>query len=39
MLLVFDRNSYDLKQWMFTDAQGLNTSVVRSSVHNGLDML
>lgn len=27
LTLIFDRNTYELKQWIVTDAQGLNTSV------------
>lgn len=27
LTLIFDRQSYELKQWIITDAQGLNTSV------------
>jgi outer membrane lipoprotein-sorting protein len=27
LTLIFDRHSYELKQWIVTDAQGLNTSV------------
>ena len=35
LTLVFDRNSYDLKQWIVTDAQGLNTSVAVYNVTTG----
>jgi outer membrane lipoprotein-sorting protein len=27
LTLIFDRQSYELRQWIVTDAQGLNTSV------------
>lgn len=27
LTMIFDRNSYELKQWVITDAQGLDTSV------------
>jgi outer membrane lipoprotein-sorting protein len=33
--LVFDRKSHDLKQWIITDAQGLNTSVAIYNVTVG----
>jgi outer membrane lipoprotein-sorting protein len=35
LTLVFDRNSYELKQWIVTDAQGLNTSVAVYNVTTG----
>lgn len=35
LTLVFDRHSYDLKQWIVTDAQGLNTSVAVYNVTTG----
>jgi outer membrane lipoprotein-sorting protein len=35
LTLVFDRASYDLKQWIVTDAQGLNTSVAVYNVTTG----
>jgi outer membrane lipoprotein-sorting protein len=35
LTLVFDRNTYDLKQWIVTDAQGLNTSVAVYNVTTG----
>lgn len=35
LTLVFDRSSYDLKQWIVTDAQGLNTSVAVYNVTTG----
>ena len=25
--MIFDRKTYELRQWIVTDAQGLNTSV------------
>jgi outer membrane lipoprotein-sorting protein len=33
--LVFDRKTHDLKQWIITDAQGLNTSVAIYNVSTG----
>ncbi len=33
--LVFDRKTHDLKQWIITDAQGLNTSVAIYNVTTG----
>ncbi len=27
LTLIFDRKTYELRQWVVTDAQGLNTSV------------
>ena len=33
--LVFDRKTHDLKQWIITDAQGLNTSVAIYNVSVG----
>ena len=33
--LVFDKKSHDLKQWIITDAQGLNTSVAIYNVTTG----
>ena len=27
LTLIFDRETYELRQWIVTDAQGLNTSV------------
>ncbi len=35
LTLVFDRHSYELKQWIVTDAQGLNTSVAVYNVTTG----
>lgn len=35
LTLVFDRKSHDLKQWIVTDAQGLNTSVAIYNVSVG----
>ena len=35
MKYVFDRKSHDLKQWIVTDAQGLNTSVAIYNVSTG----
>ena len=35
LTLVFDRQSYELKQWIVTDAQGLNTSVAVYNVTTG----
>ena len=35
LTLVFDRNTYELKQWIVTDAQGLNTSVAIYNVTTG----
>ena len=35
LTLVFDRNTYELKQWIVTDAQGLNTSVAVYNVTTG----
>jgi len=35
LTLVFDRQSYELKQWIVTDAQGLNTSVAIYNVTTG----
>lgn len=35
LTLVFDRHSYELKQWIVTDAQGLNTSVAIYNVTTG----
>lgn len=35
LTLVFDRSSYELKQWIVTDAQGLNTSVAVYNVTTG----
>ena len=35
LTLVFDRKSHDLKQWIVTDAQGLNTSVAIYNVAVG----
>lgn len=35
LTLVFDRKSHDLKQWIVTDAQGLNTSVAIYNVTVG----
>jgi outer membrane lipoprotein-sorting protein len=35
LTLVFDRHSYELKQWIVTDAQGLNTSVAIYNISTG----
>jgi outer membrane lipoprotein-sorting protein len=35
LTLVFDPKTYDLKQWIVTDAQGLNTSVAIYNVTTG----
>lgn len=35
LTLVFDRKTHDLKQWIVTDAQGLNTSVAIYNVSVG----
>ncbi len=35
LTLIFDRQSYELKQWIVTDAQGLNTSVAIYDVSVG----
>jgi outer membrane lipoprotein-sorting protein len=35
LTLVFDRKTHDLKQWIVTDAQGLNTSVAIYNVTTG----
>jgi outer membrane lipoprotein-sorting protein len=37
LTLIFDRQTYDLKQWIVTDAQGLNTSVAIYNVTTGKD--
>ena len=36
--LVFDRTSYDLRQWTVTDQQGLQTNVVLYNVESGNDL-
>jgi len=35
LTLIFDRKSYELRQWVVTDAQGLNTSVAIYNVATG----
>ena len=35
LTLIFDRKTYELKQWIVTDAQGLNTSVAIYNVTTG----
>ena len=35
LTLIFDRQTYELKQWIVTDAQGLNTSVAVSNTTTG----
>jgi outer membrane lipoprotein-sorting protein len=35
LTLIFDRRNYELKQWIVTDAQGLNTSVAIYNVSTG----
>lgn len=35
LTLIFDRRTYELKQWIVTDAQGLNTSVAIYNVATG----
>jgi outer membrane lipoprotein-sorting protein len=35
LTLIFDRQTYELKQWIVTDAQGLNTSVAIYNVTTG----
>jgi outer membrane lipoprotein-sorting protein len=35
LTLIFDRKTYELRQWVVTDAQGLNTSVALYSVATG----
>ena len=35
LTLIFDRKTYELRQWIVTDAQGLNTSVAIYNVSTG----
>jgi outer membrane lipoprotein-sorting protein len=35
LTMIFDRNTYELKQWIVTDAQGLNTSVAVFNLATG----
>ena len=35
LTLIFDRKTYELKQWIVTDAQGLNTSVAIYNITTG----
>jgi outer membrane lipoprotein-sorting protein len=35
LTMIFDRNNYELKQWIVTDAQGLNTSVAVFNLSTG----
>jgi outer membrane lipoprotein-sorting protein len=35
LTMIFDRNTYELKQWIVTDAQGLDTSVAIFGVATG----
>ncbi len=35
LALIFDRKTYELRQWIVTDAQGLNTSVAIYNVTTG----
>lgn len=36
LTLIFDRKTYELRQWIVTDAQGLNTSVAIYNVTTGI---
>lgn len=36
LTLIFDRNSFELRQWIVTDAQGLNTSVAIFNTVTGI---
>ena len=38
LTLIFDRETYQLKQWIVTDAQGLNTSVAVYNTTTGASL-